>query len=667
MKITLSWLERYCSSELSVDDLAEKLTMSGTEVENVENVGDDAVLTLEVTSNRPDLLGVLGIAREVSALTEKPLRLPETDFPRGKENVTSLASVKNEAEDLCPLYTAKVISGLTVGESPDWLKDLLIKVGLRPVNSVVDVTNFVMLETGQPLHAFDLDKLREKRIVVRRARAGETLTSIDNTECRLCESDLVIADAADPVAIAGVMGGLNTEVDESTKNVLLESALFDPFSIRQTSRRLSLASDSSYRFERGVTTESVTLGSDRACTLIVELAGGSAAEGTIYAGAPRTQSRSVTIRWDRLDHLLGARIPRKEALAILKRLGFITEEEKDEEATVTVPQFRRDIEREVDLIEEIARVWGYDKIPTLSTMKIILPDKSRFDIVTSRCRTALTTLGFYEVITSSFIAEEDSLDLWTTLESLALKNPVRENEPLLRKTLVTSVLRSVKTNEDKGNLDCRLFELAKVYLPSGEQLPTEPTMLTAASPKGFYNLKSALQYILDAFDISTRFERIDLQQFETGRAATVLLSDGTRLGFIGDISSSYLSRLDVKRPMSVFEIDLDVLVDTAVLLRQCPEIPKFPAVTRDYAFILDEEVAWASVEESVISNGSPLVEGITPFDTYRGDEIGEGKKSVAFSVVYRLPDRTLTGQEVDEVQARIVSALESNLKGLLRA
>lgn len=658
MKITLSWLERYCSSGLSAGDLAEKLTMSGTEVEDVQEIGDDTVLTLEVTSNRPDLLGVLGIAREVSALTGAPLRPPETDLPAGKEDVTSLTSVKNEAEDLCPLYTAKVISGLTVSESPGWLKDLLAKVGLRPVNNIVDVTNFIMLETGQPLHAFDLDKLQKKRIVVRRARAGETMMSIDGTECKLCESDLVIADEDSPVAIAGIMGGLNTEVDGSTKNILLESALFDPFAVRQTSRRLSLASDSSYRFERGVTTESVALGSDRACRLILELAGGSAAKGTIEAGSRSTKPLSVSLRWDRLNKLLGIPVPKKEALVILKRLGFAAKKKIKDKVTVAVPQFRRDIEREVDLIEEIARVWGYDRIPVLSTMRIASPERSRFGTVASRCRGILAALGFYEVITPSFVAEEDSLDLWAEPEPLALENPVRESEPLLRKTLITSVLQAVKTNEDKRNAKCRLFELARVYLPAGEKLPAEKTMLTAVSPEGFYSLKGTLQHILDTFGIEARLEKTDLQPFEPGRAAVVLLPDDTRLGFIGDISSAR---------MSAFEVDLDTLTQKAVLLRQCPDIPRFPPVTRDYAFILDEEIEWAAVEKSVRSNGSSLVEDVRPFDTYRGGEIGAGKKSVAFSVVYRLPDRTLTKQEVDGVQAKIVAALESNLNGLLRA
>lgn len=656
MKITLSWLERYCSHGLSAEVLAEKLTMSGTEVEDIERVGDDTVFTLEVTSNRPDLLGVLGIAREVSAFTGTPLREPEADFTVSVEDVASITSVRNQAKDLCPLYTAKVISGVRVNESPDWLKNLLTSVGVRPVNNIVDVTNFIMFETGQPLHAFDLDKLEKKKIVVRRARAKEILISIDGTECRLSGDDLVIADAKHPVAIAGIMGGLNTEVDQSTRNILLESAMFDSLTIRQTSRRLALSSDSSYRFERGVTAGTVMFGSDRACRLILETAGGSAANGTITSGKSKKRFTLVQLRWDRLNKLLGTEVPRKEAVSILKKLGFSIEKESGKRVTIAVPEFRRDIEREVDLIEEVVRVWGYDKIPSVPTMKVISPQKERADIVASTCRTIMAGLGFYEVMTPSFVNKEDSFDLWTDADALSLGNPVREGEPLLRKTLIGSVLRSVKANEDRGNHDCRFFELARIYLPGGDKLAIEKTMLTALCPKNFNSLKGTLQHILDRFGISVSFKKSDSAPFEAERSAEVYLGN-TRLAWIGDVST---------RNMTAFEMDMDVLCAEALLFKKCPDIPRFPPVTRDYAFILDDKVTWDALEALVRLNGASLVESVIPFDIFRSDEIGTGRKSVAFSVVYRLPDRTLTGQEVDEVQSGIVAALKSKLGGILR-
>ncbi|MFC1671607.1 phenylalanine--tRNA ligase subunit beta [Planctomycetota bacterium] len=666
MKVPISWLEKYCACDLSPEDLAQKLTMTGTAVESVDRVGNDTVLTFEITSNRADLLGVLGIAREVSALTGASLTLPDREFPVSDEEASTLTSVENKAKKLCPAYTAKVITGVSVGESPLWLQDALTAVGLRPVNNVVDITNYVMLETGQPLHAFDMDKLAEKRIVVRRARAKETIVAIDGTECALSKDDLVIADARQPVAIAGVMGGLHSEVDNSTTDILLESAVFDPFTIRQTARRLALASDSSYRFERGVTSESMMLGSDRACRLIVELAGGAAAKGTARAGAVKTRPVSVKIRWDRLNKLLGIRIPRDEALPILRNLGLTVKKDSKRQTTFTVPESRPDLTREVDLIEEVARLWGYDKIPAFSTMTIVSPEKQRDDIVLAECRRLLVGLGFYEVVTPSFVSTRDSFDLWSDTEPLALGNPVRENEPLLRKSLVGSVLQASKGNADRGNRTCTLFEIAKAYLPSNEALPRETTLLATASPAHFDELKGALESMLDSMGVPVTFAQEDRLPFAAGRSARITLLEGTVCGWIGDVSASYLRELDLKQEMCAFEVNMNEISSRAVLLKQNPSIPRFPSMSRDYAFILDEKRSWADVESCVREKGSSLVEHIAVFDVYRGEEIGTGKKSIAFSITYRAADRTLTGQDVDEVQAGIISSLTSELDATLR-
>lgn len=666
MKFTISWLNRYCKAELPTEDLAEKLTMSGTEVENIEQIGSQTVLTLEVTSNRPDLLGVLGIAREVSALTGTPLVMPETGFALGDAKAESLASVTNEAEDLCSLYTAKIISGVRVGPSPDWLKDLLIGIGLRPVNNIVDVTNFIMMETGQPLHAFDLDRLKEKRIVVRRARAGETLTSIDGSECKLSPEDLVIADGSRPVAVAGVMGGLETEVSEGTTDILLESALFAPLAVRQTSRRLALTSESSYRFERGVTPGTVALGSDRACRLILELAGGTAAKGTITAaGSSDFPPVIVTMRWSRLNKLLGVDVPRDEAASILANLGFVSKETSDEAITVGVPDFRRDIEREVDLIEEVSRVWGYDRIPGVSTMKIAVPFRDPAAETAAECRRVITGAGYFEVITSSFVGRTSNL--WNDADSLSLKNPVRENEPLLRKSLIASVLEIVRYNENRGRTGTGFFELARVYLPTGEQLPAEKTMLTAFSPDGFFALKGVLQQIFSTCGVSCTFESADSEPFEAGRASVVTGDDGVRMAWIGDVSEQLLEQCKLKQKGAIFEIDTNTLGVLRTGVKKYSGIPAFPALVRDYAVILDEKVLWGDVERSVRSSGTPLVSDLVPFDTYRSDEIGVGRKSIAFSVTYRVADRTLTGSEVDEVQDLIIKRLTADLGAVLRS
>jgi phenylalanyl-tRNA synthetase beta chain len=447
MKILLSWLNDYIGTDLSAERIAEILSDLGLTCEGIEPLPGDAVIDLEVTSNRGDCLSLIGVARELAAATGRQLKIPTVDLEESDKDVTDFASVEIAEPNLCCRYTARVIEDVKVGPSPDWLVNRLEALGLRTVNNVVDATNYVMLETGQPPHAFDYDKINEGKIIVRNARPGERIVSIDGSKCDLAPDMLIIADPSGPVAVAGVMGGLETEVSQTTTRILLEDAYFEPVSVRRTSRILAIPSESSFRFERIVDIENIDWASKRTAQLITQVAGGKVAKGIVDIYPKKPTPKEVTLRLSRLSNILGIEVPPKEVTGILSALSF-NHQRKDDSLVCIVPSWRSDIYREIDLIEEVARVYGYDKIPTQHKIQIeVVPPDPRQKL-TESVGTYLNGCGFYETISVTFI--DDSVAALFTAddaaEHLAVTDVSRKSANILRRTLIASLLAVLKTN-----------------------------------------------------------------------------------------------------------------------------------------------------------------------------------------------------------------------------
>ena len=671
MKISYNWLKDYCKHELSVEELAESLTNSGLVVDTVNPVDDDFCLEVEVTSNRPDCLGFIGVAREVATIVRGKLNIPDVDYDTTGENVNDITSIAIEDRELCQRYTARIIKDVKIGPSPEWLQKKIGSIGLRPVNNVVDITNYVLMESGQPLHAFDLDKLSENRIVVRRARKDETIEAIDGSKCKLSDDILVIADLQKPVAIAGIMGGKETEVSGTTKNILLESAFFDPRSVRRASRKLGLMSDSSYRFERRVDPECVDWASKRAAKMISEIAGGQIVDGIIDQNHLEDKKVSVTLEMSRMNSLLGLQIEKDTAKDILEHLQFRINSESEDGFSVDVPSFRADVYREVDLIEEVARIHGYDKIPVKSNIGVKLTQDNKFDKITEQTKNIISGLGFNEVITDSIVSDSQDRHgtIWSEMSSLKILNPIRQDEDLLRKALVHNLLRVKKHNQNYGVDKTDIYELSKVYLSQGDdQLPEEKECLCLLGEDGFLALKGVIEAILSHLNIVNTLEstHFDFGLFGPEKSAELRLG-GSILGFIGELSREVISDYDFRSKPCVAELDFNILIDKTDLESSYRKIPSFPIATRDLAVVSEETVTWADIKGCIDSLKIDYVDDIEFFDVYRGKQIEKGKKSIAFRIIFRADDKTLKSEEVDALQAKILVNLNNSLGVNLRA
>jgi len=665
MRVSYDWLRSYTGDLPAPRRLAALLTMSGSGVERIEAIDGDTCFEVEVTTNRSDCLSHLGLAREAAVVAQTTFLVPEITFEEGATPVERLTGVAVLASDLCPRYTARVIEGVRIGPSPPWLRRRIEAVGLRPVNNVVDVTNFVLFECGQPLHAFDLDRLAGARIVVRRARPGETITAIDGSQHALTDRMLVIADAERPVAVAGVMGGLDTEVSGRTTRILLESAEFLPVSIRRTSRALKLASDSSYRFERGIDPLGVGWGSRRAIQLIRQVAGGQVAQGVIDIDFQEHEEPVVALRLSRIARVLGVAMARGEVVDILERLEFGIEAVAGDVVRVHVPSFRPDVTREVDLIEEVARIHGYDRIPERPTMRIAVGRPGRRDALGRRICRALVAAGVFEAVTFSFLSETEAalFPVWGDREPVTVDDERRGRDNRLRTTLLPSLLKARRMNQDRARVDADLFEIASVYLPSADApLPDEPVHLGLVCSGDFRRLKGLVEAALDAVGLTAAvaWDEFEDAFFEAGTAGRLVV-DGTTLGYAGLVSKPVLEAVGLKRPAIAAELDVDVLDAHADLRERFRPLPDFPAVNRDLNVLVAEGTAWAEVERVARAAGGDLLETVAFQETYRGRHVPDGKKSVVFSMVFRAADRTLTREEADTVQAAILAALERDL------
>ena len=676
MLVSWDWLKQYVTLDVSVEELSERLTMSGLNLEEFHAVGSDTCIDFEVTSNRPDCLGHLGIAREAAVLLSQALRVPTASPKSGTTPVSSVTSVSLECPDLCPQYQARIIRGAKVGPSPAWLVQRLATVGIASINNIVDVTNYVLMECGQPLHAFDFDKMHGKRIIVRRAKLGEKLHAIDHKDYILTPEMCVIADADHPVALAGVMGGAETEITTATQNILIEAALFAPLSIRETSRRLKLSSDSSYRFERKLDPYGPDWASRRCSELILELAGGELLDGAIFAGTPPAAQRdSIPLRFAQIERVLGITIPSDEALRILKALGLelVERDTSDASATFRPPSSRLDLSREIDLIEEVARIHGLDKIRDDVSVPLCRSAQSLRDRVTDRVCGVLTAAGFFEAITLSLVSERDHklFQPRGSLAPLSIDHPDFRQACLLRHSLVPSLLAARRENERRGSFGAQLFEIAAVYLSSDKTLPqaqSEPTMVSFISGLPFAEMKGLVEQLAARINslVEVTARPASLPQFVPGRGAEVLLN-GQFWGWLGELDRSASDQLDLRDAVSIAELDLAVLEANANLVPKFQPWPQYQGSSRDLNFVLDDQVTWSSLEEIVRAAAGPFLESVGFGGQYKGKQIPDGKKSYLVTLLYRSPDRTLTGEEIDAAQQSVVNSCQTQLGATLRA
>jgi len=670
MKILLNWLRDYIDIDDSAERVSEILSDVGFPCEGIEYVDKDAVIDVEVTSNRGDCLGYIGIARELAAATGKEVKTHSVELDESEREAAQFSTVDIHEPELCPRYTARIIEGVKVAPSPDWLRKRLEAIGLRSVNNVVDATNYAMMETGQPPHAFDYAKIDQGMIIVRRAAAGERLVSIDGTQCELDPDMLIIADGKGPVAIAGVMGGLETEVSDTTTTILLEDASFDPVSVRTTSRKLTLPSEASFRFERIVDIEQVDWASQRTAQLITNVAGGRVARGVvdIYPGKP--EKKDVTLRLSRSTKLLGIEIPLSRAVEILAALKFSPSVAGDI-VTCTVPSWRSDIYREVDLIEEVARVHGYGAVPTERKIKIeVVPIDPRQQL-SQTIGTYLNGCGYYETVNVSFV-DRSSADLFVgggDQQHLGVKDESRKSANLLRRTLLGSLLGVLKTNLNAKNVPCRIYELADVFAPAPDReggLPIETAKLTLVCDGDFRDLRGTVEGLIRSMnrDATVTFDPFDLVWAQAGAAVRV---NGEALGSAGMVSKAIREKYDFKdvSPCAT-ELDFERLMALSGGVVAVKPIPKYPSVQRDLSLIVEEGIRWGDIEKAVHCEAPAELENIRFVGVYRGKGIAGGKKSVTLSLRFRDDDGTLTHESVDRFEADIVRRLMDAVAAELR-
>ncbi|MDZ7373638.1 MAG: phenylalanine--tRNA ligase subunit beta [candidate division KSB1 bacterium] len=644
-------------------------------------VGDDWVFEINVTPNRPDCLGTIGIARELSASFRIPLRVPDPRPREQAEDVSKWIRVEVRATEACPRYTARYLWDVQIGPSPFWLARRLELVGMRSINNVVDVTNYVMLEYGQPLHAFDYDLLEGGTIVVQFAQDGQEFVTLDGKLHRLFSDTLLICDAAKPVAIAGVMGGENSEVTATTRRILLESAYFAPEGIRRTRRRLGISTESSFRFERGVDPQGVAAAANRACELMLQMAGGKLARGWVDVYPHPIQPSQVPLRPSRVNEVLGTNIPSAEMVEILQRLGL----ELRQQGThylATVPTFRPDLTREIDLIEEVARHHGYEKIgaDVISSVDQAIAGQGR-DRLLGKARDLLEGFGFYEAVNLSLISQREARCFVRTSDHLArVVNPLGEEFAWLRPSLLPGLLASTVRNLNHRQRRVLLFEWGKVFGrdPQGaywERVALAGTMCgvfvqkTWRTPErlvDFYDLKGAVEELLRAI---TGYEQIEFQSSDQpwlDNGGFALSAAGTLVGFAGRVARSVLEVFECEQDVYAFELDWELIRGLAKSVRTYVPVPRFPPVQQDLALLADESLTVGAVESVIRKHGGPYLRQVSLFDVYRGHQVPQGKKSLAFSLVFQADERTLTEEEVRQQVARILEELDRELGVVLR-
>lgn len=624
---------------------------------------DDEVIELGLTPNRSDCLSLYGIIHEVAAILERPYTLPSADVTTDAPNAVS---VRLETDN-CPYYATRRVDGVTIGDSPQWLKNVLIAEGVRPINNVVDVTNYVMLELGQPLHAFDTAKLGTT-IAVRQAHDGEEIVTLDDVTRTIDASMMVITDGERPVAIAGVMGGANTEVDATTSSIILESAYFAPASVRKTSRTLGLRSDSSARFEKGVDPERLQLALDRAAELIVEVSGGTISD-IVVAGDKASAARTIDVSVAYINHRLGMDLEQATIVRILERLGL--DVTGDETLTVHVPSRRPDLELPADITEEVARLYGYDSLPSTlpaSRSKGYLP---RENVLRRRVRRVLQGTGLSQAITYSLTSVGHAARFsGEGSDKVNLAMPMSEERSVLRTSLVPGLLEAARYNTSRQQANVRLYETGRVYVEEGETLPRETERVAGVLtglwydhrsqgtrvPVDYFVAKGIVDTLLHALRIDATYEAATIADMHPGRTANVLV-DGRVIGYVGQVHPGVSKEAYGLKEVYVFELDLDVLHQTAQLVYE--DVPRFPSISRDLALVLKRDIPAGQVEATIKQAAGPLLIDLAVFDVYVGENVGDDEKSIAFSLKYQDPTRTLQDEEVTASYEAILAAVQA--------
>ncbi len=641
---------------------------------------DDVILDIAITPNRADALSHIGIARDLAALFKKKLKIPQIELEEIEEDSAKYASVEIIDTENCPRYVAKVVLNVEIKESPDWLKKRIESIGLRPINNVVDVTNFVLYEVGQPLHAFDLDKLAGNKIIVKKADKGDKFVTLDSKERILSESDLMICDAEKPVAIAGVMGGENSEVTNETKNILLESAFFNPSSIRKTAKRLGLQADASYRFERGVDYNITVWAAKRAAQLIAMTAGGKVCKSEIDVYPRPFEKKSVELRYERIKKILGYDIEKETVKKIFTNLGFGLNEQ-GKSLKLDIPSFRHDIEREIDLIEEVARIYGYDKIPEVEKISVTLEEKIDQSENNDCIRNILNSLGFYEILTNSLLKEEIAREYGNPIGVI---NPQSAEMSHLRPSLIPGMLQAISNNIKVNEKNLQLFEIGKVFQKINDRIETfedfkeSEHLIIALTGNAvedewyekerrfdFYDLKGFTTTFLNKYLPGAEFEimRLDSDKFEYGMQ--ILLS-GELIVWGGKLDGRLLKPFEIQQDVFATVFDLDRINSVEQKIPEFRELLKFPKVFRDFAFILDSEIEAGEVIKVIRNVSSNLLHHVKLFDIFQSESLGMDKKSLAFRLEYYDGSRTLTEEEVDKEFRRAIKAVEEKFNAKLR-
>ncbi len=646
---------------------------------------NDVIMEIAITPNRSDALSHFGVARDLAALFNLKLKIPELNIAESSKKIKDFASIEILDTENCPRYSAKVILDVEIKESPEWLKQKLIKIGLRPINNIVDVTNFIMYETGQPLHAFDLDNLAEHKIVVRSTEEESEFTTLDSKLRKLPSGTLMICDGEKPVAIAGVMGGENSEITDSTKNILIESAHFNPSSIRKTAKLLGLSTEASYRFERWVDPNGTLYSAERAAQLIAELSGGSIASGNIDVYPEKIKQREVPLRFSTVKKLLGYDVPKEKIVTILKALGLQVILESEKEMRFSIPTYRPDLEREVDLIEEIARIYGYNNIPTISKISISLGSRIDHSEFTDKMKQLAAGLGFYEMINNPLQSEKVAGLMG---EKIPLLNPQSMDMAYLRTSLIPGALLTVSRNINVGEKNLALFEIGNVFNKKSEESEIksfddftesenmlilltgnirEKTWSEDEKATDFYDLKGVINSLLSKISLDNVLNDSYYHNEDTiFNLSFAKKLENSQVGAGGRIKKEVLRQFDIRQDVYCFEFNLEALNKIKVDEKKYLEPLKFPKSIRDFAFIFDKGIEYADVDKFIKQSSSGLLKSVSLFDLFENESLGENKKSMAFTLEYYSDNRTLTEEEVEKEFSSLIKAVTKKFNAKLR-
>ncbi len=668
----------------------------GEELNSLEGIQNDVIFDFEIFSNRPDLMSIIGIAREIAAFSGKSLRIPEIKIKEIDEKLVDRMSVQVIDQELCPRYAGRIVQGLKITESPFWLRWKLFLLGIRPINNVVDVTNYVMMETGQPLHAFDLDYIHGQKIIIRRAYQGEIFNTLDGVERQLTQENLVIADQNKAIALAGVMGGENSEIINQTKDVFLESAYFEPVNNRRTSRYFSLRTDASNRFEKGVDPDGQLYALNRSASFIGQLTSGNILAGAIDQRSKKLGRRKpIQLHYDKVKKIIGRNIAESEheskekVIELLKRLEFKITEQDGCSLKVVPPSFRGDVQRDVDIIEEVAKIFGYERIPsTLFKSTVIQKGKSAHQKMVDKIRDILVGCGMHQMISYSMMTPVyfdwmNLPDSHPLRQAICLLNPLIQDHTIMRTTLIPGMLKSIQWNTNHKVEKVKLFEIGKIFLPQEKkqdnQLPLEKLMLSGAITRtGRGNLWEKtekwdiiyLKGILESIFDNLRIDNVDYLQgsfpvFDKERNV-LIKANNQKIGIFGKIQQSIVDFLGISGDVFLFELDFSVLyslTDQQVIYKP---LPKYPSIQRDIAIIVSEQITVDQINKTILNIDRHVIKKVELFDIFRGKQIEQGLKSVAFSIVFQAEDRTLTDEEVDKMMENVKIKLKDCFHAELR-